>query len=593
MTFISIFNIKWTHLTALILVGLPFCFNCFDSSTSAALTFGLTVTQHNPHDLINSSLDKAVHQSSRVQSTSSQESRSSVPKIAKFDLNELPENVDSELEDHQEKNISDIGSDSDFNRSSKMQRLMSTGKHLSQDTAQSSTIMTDAHYPEINSNQVTTELQRSFVHSLAAQMSIDVGPSVQLELFKPSKVQSKSISKYIKKAYTIEKPAEPGIKNFKFVGLKKQKSHSTTQKNKSLSRKRKLIPKGESEVIPETEITFRASKIILEHLSKKIEKSGPFDLEGERKHNSPYNKDLLKFIEQNMSNIVHDELGEYEIDKTFFNAVKILLWKDDDEIFYTTEKVISEVMENTKSKYRVHTGISWIKSSATDHIVPSDSATAIYQFKFREVFSKFLTYENFSRFFFTDYMRLQSKKKIEELERKLSEKKKEVRIFGQTLNNFIDRIWCGLTGFLAYVHAISALIPSESSLPLTNSKLIKTQEEALDFFFNLHEKAENFVMIHSKRNNRKISYDKCWTDLSYEDKVQRSLNEILNSKICKDKKAWLYIELWMIRFRPELYEIAAKNLPDGISDSSSRFRSFLNRACFPLFSGLQKFQNPG
>ncbi|KAI8446082.1 hypothetical protein BY996DRAFT_7873454 [Phakopsora pachyrhizi] len=125
----------------------------------------------------------------------------------------------------------------------------------------------------------------------------------------------------------------------------------------------------------------------------------------------------------------------------------------------------------------------------------------------------------------------------------------------------MGRIWDVLTGFLAYVHAMSSLIPTYSSSPLTNSKLIKIQEEALDFYFGLHKDAENYVKNFNERQSTNNFSQESWINLSFENKVQQSLDEILNTTSGKDKKAWLYIELWMIKYRPELYRIATKKKP--------------------------------
>ncbi|KAI8446083.1 hypothetical protein BY996DRAFT_6564547 [Phakopsora pachyrhizi] len=127
---------------------------------------------HNLHDLTDSSLRKAVIQSSKPQSTPSiQESTSSATKIAKFDLNEYPEDVDPAVENYQVKKISDLGSEKSFNQASKRQRLMPNEQHLSPQTAQYLTIMKNSCTEEISSKHLATGVEISFDHSLPAQKS--------------------------------------------------------------------------------------------------------------------------------------------------------------------------------------------------------------------------------------------------------------------------------------------------------------------------------------------------------------------------------------------------------------------------------------
>ncbi|KAI8446081.1 hypothetical protein BY996DRAFT_7873425 [Phakopsora pachyrhizi] len=585
-----IVSLKWINLITKIFLALFFHTSCLYSSTSAELILSHGEAQHNPYSLMDSRLGKVALQSSKPESSSSiHESTSSVTKIAKFDLNQFPEDVDPALDDIQVEKISDLASEKGFNQDSKRQKLITAGQHFSPEASQSLKIMTNIYSPEINSHQVTNELKTCFDQSSSAHRLKNVYCNRNAEIWKPSKAQSISVSNSIGKGYNSENPIEADKQNHKFEESKNKNYHSKSLKSANLSKKRKPISANNLEAVSLTRNTLQVLKFIIDQLSKKNVNSGPLDLKSERTYISPYNRDLLQFIEQNLSNIVHGSLSEFEIDKNFFEAVKSLLWKDNEGVFYTTEKVISELMDNVNRKCHVHTSKTWVKYSHTAQIMPSDSTSAACKFQFREVFSKILTYENFSTFLFTDSMRQKSKERFKDIEKRLYNKKKEIKISGQSLNNFIGRIWDGLAGFLAYVHAITALIPSDSSLPLTNSKLENNQEEALDFFFELNKDAENFLRNYTQRRNKKTYYDKCWRDLSYEDKVQRSLDEIFNLKTSKDKKAWLYIELWMIRCRPELYLIATKKLTGGISDTRSKFRSIVNRIFFPFFSGIQKY----
>ncbi|CAH7677305.1 hypothetical protein PPACK8108_LOCUS12442 [Phakopsora pachyrhizi] len=497
--------------------------------------------------------------------------------IEKFDLNELPKDVDSAVDNNQVKMLSEIGNEIDPIQASKRQRLRPTGQHLIPETAQSSKVITKVCSQEISSNQVTTGIKLSLDRSLPAHQSLNDEPNNNIELLNLSKIQSKNFLSPVQKVHTNEKTVQIGKLNHKPEEPKNQNPQSMIQKYANPIASGKFITTNTLESLTNIKNNI--------HL-----KSGPFDLLGERSNKSPYNNQLLQFVEKNLSDIVHESLKVFEIDKNFLETVKTLLWSDNEGILCKTEDIILDVIDNFNRHYYDGTGHNWIKYSSANKNVSLESKPASQKFKFREVFSKVLTYENYSRFFFTDNMRLSCDLFFGDLERKLLNKKDEIPICGKSLSNFVERIWVGVVGFLAYVHAINAIMPPGSTLPITNYKLVEKQEEALNFFFRLHEDAQNFVGNYSERKTRKTYFDNDWKELSFEDKRKRALDEILNSNSPKDKRAWLYIELWMINYRPQLYQIATQKSTKGIFDNKNRFRSFVNKVCFPLFSGILKFK---
>ncbi|KAI8449224.1 hypothetical protein BY996DRAFT_7503161 [Phakopsora pachyrhizi] len=259
-------------------------------------------------------------------------------------------------------------------------------------------------------------------------------------------------------------------------------------------------------------------------------------------------------------------------------------------MLYIKEDFVLEAVNDLSSKYQDSIINNWIKFSSSRRIVPSDPTSARTKFNFRIVFPKFLTYENFAGVFFTEDMRSRIIGEFKDLERRFVMKKEEHKIYKKHVKRFMDSIWAALTGFLAYVHAINAIIVSDSVLPLENYKIVEKQEEAFNFFFDLHKDAENFVRCDSERKTHKLKVEEGWKDLSFEVKRNHVLDIIFNSEARLERKAWLCIELWMIKYRPELYNIATNNSTNGILGKYNKFRSFINRVLFPLFSGILKYQ---
>ncbi|CAH7669758.1 hypothetical protein PPACK8108_LOCUS4399 [Phakopsora pachyrhizi] len=547
----SIIMLSRFRLAAMILVGFFFHIYCLDSLTSADLAHSFKDTQHNTYDFINANLGEAARQSSQSQSNlSKQEPRTGVTKMVKFDLNELPGDVVPDVDDCHFKNISDLGTDMISNSAPNRQRFIPSDPNSSHKTVQPSSMRTNIYSPENYLIQMNNEQRISFDRSLSAHKSKYLDQDTSLEHFKPSHASYITIGSPLHGAYPTEKAFGSSHQHHAIEELKNLNNQPmTTQEYVDLSKKRKLVPTDNLEAVNNAVYASYALITIKQQLSAKIKNSGPFDLEGEGLCHSPYNKQLLKFIEQNLSEIVHESLGNFKIDRTFFEVIKTSLWHENEDILYIDEGLITKELDDQFKNFNFHAGCNWIKLSPVDNYKHSSPHSGTgRQFSFTDVFANFLTFENVARFFFTDDMRLTCETEFEDLDRRLIIKKEKDQISQRTVNNFLTRVWTGLTGFLSYVHAINAIILSDDSLPLTNYKLIEKQREAM------------------QRKYKKTQFD-------------------------EDKKTWLYIELWMMRYRPELYKIATRTSTNGIFDPHNKFRSFVNKAFFPFFSGMCKYQN--
>ncbi|CAH7682302.1 expressed protein [Phakopsora pachyrhizi] len=349
---------------------------------------------------------------------------------------------------------------------------------------------------------------------------------------------------------------------------------------------------------PSAKITVKPKLLSIESiktlLSDDIDKSGPFDLEGKREFSSPYNRDLLSMIEKNLRNLIPKELDEFEFQDNFLDNIKNTLWKDEKGFFLTTNESVLDIlfMEVTDSKVR-DKKCSWIKFSAKG-LKTHKNRFAHKHFSFKAVFNKFIKYENLSRFFFTDNIRLKSISFFEDLDLRLS---RLLKGYAQrrrsSLDSILTQTWNALTGFLAYVHAINAIIvPSGSLKPLSHEQLIAKQEEAFKFFCGLHADIEKFCVKQRTRKTARAYSTINAENMSFEQIRDCSINQLLNSRFSRNHVAWIYIELWMFKYRPELQEINYGFTYQQQLIKRSKLKSFLNRTCFILFSGMARYEMP-
>ncbi|CAH7682628.1 expressed protein, partial [Phakopsora pachyrhizi] len=99
--------------------------------------------------------------------------------------------------------------------------------------------------------------------------------------------------------------------------------------------------KGKSKIASdekyESEIIIKRFSDLVESfknfLSVEIKNSGPFDMEGKGAYFSPYNRNLLNFLDSNLENILTGELNEYIITNDFFQTIKTTFWDENKGIF--------------------------------------------------------------------------------------------------------------------------------------------------------------------------------------------------------------------------------------------------------------------
>ncbi|KAI8457453.1 hypothetical protein BY996DRAFT_6909562 [Phakopsora pachyrhizi] len=575
------------QIIGMLIVSLFNHINCMDSFASTGINLAscnlyLKCDHNNPGDLMDSGLGRTACESSKSRLASSdQDLNTAATKIAKFDLNKIPENMASSLDNFQVEKPNNLSSERESLQALKRQRLIQAATRQIPKAFDPSTMSFYSNHQEINFNQVTNELETNFYQSSAAQKSQNSNQHMKLEILKAPRVYSSAAISTVRKFY----PTDIRQRNDKFEGFAKHSPQPMTEPYADSKNKRKLISVDIKEAMDDTKTELSSLKVIKEHLSTEIEQSGTFDLMRERIYPSPYNEELLKFLEENLSRIVHESMRNYEIDIKFFEKFKVALWNVNQKLICTTEERALSAINLLIDRSHDHTGLSWIKSKSINfNLNPS-----IYIF--RDVFSKFITYENMSRFFFSEKMRRNCIENFVALETRLLNSTNKNEISRRTFNNFFKRSWAGLTAYLAYVHAITAIVPPNSLLPLTNSKLVKNQEEALDFFFELHEDSEKIFRKRTEVKPKIKISDKDWKHLNFEKKRHLALDKILNTEVKKDQMVWLYVELWMIKNRLKLYKIATGKSNGGNLGGSNKFKCFINQVCFLLFSGFVKYQN--
>ncbi|KAI8459978.1 hypothetical protein BY996DRAFT_8684027 [Phakopsora pachyrhizi] len=214
-------------------------------------------------------------------------------------------------------------------------------------------------------------------------------------------------------------------------------------------------------------------------------------MEGKGAYFSPYNRNLLNFLDSNLENILTGELNEYIITNDFFQTIKTTFWDENKGIFLVSEKKIKDAISFVDSKSYGANGKRWVEYSGKG-LKSFKKLPATSRFCFRKVFTNLLTYDKLSRFILTEKMRQRGKLHFEQLNSKLVKLAAiDKNVNKAVIDHTLRRIWTRMTSFLAYVHAINATISSGPLKPLEYDQLVKYQEDALDFYFSLHNKVED------------------------------------------------------------------------------------------------------
>ncbi|CAH7674355.1 hypothetical protein PPACK8108_LOCUS9265 [Phakopsora pachyrhizi] len=292
-------------------------------------------------------------------------------------------------------------------------------------------------------------------------------------------------------------------------------------------------------------------------LSIKIKGQGPFDLDGRNHINGIYNDKLFIFLKKNFKHTMPEELDQYYFGQKIINNTEKDFWNKIKNVFLLPENLIEKRILSKESR-KNKKGDTWIFFTAKG-LEQVQNRHAAKNFNFNSVFKDFLNYKNFSEFFYTENMRLKCIEFFNQLEEKLTRKHYK---FGKTevdKNRLVDQIWFGMTAFLAFVHAFNSIIPPTLSTLLPHQNIVKGQEDALEFFFELHEGID--IVFH---NSGKNLYS-----LSLEEQKSYFSHTI--------QTAWFYIELWLINFRPNLYGVVRGEIASLYESKIKYFKCFINR----------------
>ncbi|KAI8443200.1 hypothetical protein BY996DRAFT_6428050 [Phakopsora pachyrhizi] len=189
----------------------------------------------------------------------------------------------------------------------------------------------------------------------------------------------------------------------------------------------------------------------------------------------PHEYDLLFDLNKSPTNtgvIIHDNDAIMATPPR--DIIKNNFWKKEQEVFAIKEDLLAQTIYGINAYFKNKNNPSWVNFSTKD-LRSKGEKSASKLFSFRVVFHQLITYENVSEFFYTNKIKQKMELFFEQLKTRLSEKvtfnkKKDQR----SLNNYLKQIWLGMTGFLAYVHLINAIIiPTGCEMPLTYEKLVR------------------------------------------------------------------------------------------------------------------------
>ncbi|KAI8447189.1 hypothetical protein BY996DRAFT_7732357 [Phakopsora pachyrhizi] len=509
------------------------------------------IPDYHLYNLMDSGLSKDLIKSTESQSNNPK-LKINASKGLKFDLNELPENLESEVSDKSER-------ESNINSNKRSLEPFEDSKSLDL-----------SHSPKRlrTKSSITTERTLKPPY-LVTEPEADKAP---LPVLKGPQLVINQQNKNIELAKHSLNDSNAGSSNKGAANNSALKRKKTAKKKmENLNAMKSLEPRP---FLIETIKTL---------LSVEIKKSGPFDLEGKRKYSSPYNRDLLDLLEKKLQSVMPKELDEFEFQDGFLITIKENFWSNNLGMFFTSEKLIPGIFlrvdfDSQTKKRRC----SWIRFSAKGLKNNKKKIPAKY-FSFTEVFTSFIKFENLSRFFYTDNIRQKSILFFDNLNKSLLKGKEGYGHKRKTPENAIlNQIWLGMNGFLAYVHAINAIIlPSESLVPLKQEQLVAKQEEAFKFFCDLHKDFEKFCSKQRAKKCPRRSFTIKTENLSFEEIRDNSMNQLFESKLSRNKVAWIYIELWLIKCRPEL-----QNINFGFLRKQNIIKR--NRMCLIFFSGMVK-----
>ncbi|KAI8455070.1 hypothetical protein BY996DRAFT_6413406 [Phakopsora pachyrhizi] len=550
-------NLEWLKLIIILLLGtlINGNFGSLDlleasSFTSDSRKIEINHPMPQPSNLINPNLGEGVLEIPIRKRFRNHESNTGSLKLARFDLNELPEDTGSELSHKHDEEISELGSYRDHGQTSNSQPI---------ESAHQST--TDSKPSSVDTSHVSTESasdQDRSINELELLRDTRDFYTYQVSKSKPGrrydqkdKIKHSSKSSKEKVSRSSEKSSN------KYVAQNRERKNPDEEDEEDLSMDSEVIGKNKIKIFLKEKTNYITKKTIsssyLEYfewaLTAEVKIPGPFDIQGEKMYRSPYNRELLVFIQKNLKKILPSELSKHQITEHFLSTIKSYFWNKRKGLFFISEGRFREAIISVDSESHGSLSKTWILTKS------SGTTSSINKFCFIAAFTKFLEYDKLSRFFLNDEMRKTANERFLELNSKLLELKRSgVKLRRGVITYILKQTWYRMTGFLAYVHAFNAIISPDHSEPISYQKLVELQQNAIDFFFNLHDNVE---ILCSKKRDMKLQrvtpspvniYD-----YNFEEEKLKLMKLIFSSNLRVDNVPWLYIELWMMKRRPSLY----------------------------------------
>ncbi|CAH7676685.1 hypothetical protein PPACK8108_LOCUS11836, partial [Phakopsora pachyrhizi] len=510
-------NLEWLKLIIILLLGtlINGNFGSLDlleasSFTSDSRKIEINHPMPQPSNLINPNLGEGVLEIPIRKRFRNHESNTGSLKLARFDLNELPEDTGSELSHKHDEEISELGSYRDHGQTSNSQPI---------ESAHQST--TDSKPSSVDTSHVSTESasdQDRSINELELLRDTRDFYTYQVSKSKPGrrydqkdKIKHSSKSSKEKVSRSSEKSSN------KYVAQNRERKNPDEEDEEDLSMDSEVIGKNKIKIFLKEKTNYITKKTIsssyLEYfewaLTAEVKIPGPFDIQGEKMYRSPYNRKLLVFIQKNLKKILPSELSKHQITEHFLSTIKSYFWNKRKGLFFISEGRFREAIISVDSESHGSLSKTWILTKS------SGTTSSINKFCFIAAFTKFLE---------------------------------------GVITYILKQTWYRMTGFLAYVHAFNAIISPDHSEPISYQKLVELQQNAIDFFFNLHDNVE---ILCSKKRDMKLQrvtpspvniYD-----YNFEEEKLKLMKLIFSSNLRVDNVPWLYIELWMMKRRPSLY----------------------------------------
>ncbi|CAH7666818.1 hypothetical protein BY996DRAFT_6415155 [Phakopsora pachyrhizi] len=494
---------------------------------------------------------------SRCSSTPGKPSRDEFPKTLKFDLNELPEENDSYLGN----GLFENENEEDSHQVSKKRRIEIIHDPTNQGLIEHPT-------PNLNTfgrlNRGSALLSNNFIH--------DSG-------FGPSQIPTTNINTVNSFGHRLlSKDQHSSSKSvpIRIINLPRFKTVSSTKINQPKKRMKNDIASWKK---PKTLVNWEP-RINFQRLVE------TYDSKEEKTYQSPYNRNLLNFLKKNLNQIMPEELENFQFTSDFLEGIERFYWNNELNTFVLVEETIPMVMFFCDSWSHKKKGSTWVKYSSkgleTRHLQDAPAS-----FKFKSVFTNVYRLEKLGDSFYNEKMRLKSVDYLRELEGTLSMIKRDMNKSMNRYSHIIDRIFSSLPGYLVLVHGINEIIRPRS---LMHKRPVSQQEQALDFFIELHSELADSYRISQQGKVNVVMSDVRWANLKFNERKRHLAYKIVNSNhIYGDHLAWVYVELWLITHRLNFYKCT--DLATAEKDKKiSKFKSSLNKLLFLLFSGIVKLK---